>query len=62
MAHYEMDKHFACPIEQNIPTTLALVGLWNTNFLGAQTKQILPYDQYSSLCGLFPTGNMGIKW
>ena len=44
---HEMDKHFRnAPIEQNIPTTLALVGLWNTNFLGAQTEAILPYDQY----------------
>ena len=44
---HEMDKHFRhAPLEQNIPTTLALVGLWNTNFLGAQTEAILPYDQY----------------
>ena len=44
---HTMDQHFLnAPLEQNIPTTLALVGLWNTNFLGAQTEAILPYDQY----------------
>ena len=44
---HEMDRHFrTAPLEKNIPATLALVGLWNTNFLGAQTEAILPYDQY----------------
>lgn len=38
---HEMDKHFrTAPLEKNIPATLALVGLWNTNFLGAQTEAI----------------------
>lgn len=55
-----MDKHFRnTPIEQNIPTTLALVGLWNTNFLGAQTEAILPYDQYlHRFAAYFQQGNM----
>lgn len=57
---HEMDKHFrTAPIEQNIPTTLALVGLWNTNFLGAQTEAILPYDQYlHRFAAYFQQGNM----
>ncbi|ARB89399.1 glucose-6-phosphate isomerase [Haemophilus influenzae] len=57
---HEMDKHFlSTPIEQNIPTTLALVGLWNTNFLGAQTEAILPYDQYlHRFAAYFQQGNM----
>lgn len=57
---HEMDKHFrSAPIEQNIPTTLALVGLWNTNFLGAQTEAILPYDQYlHRFAAYFQQGNM----
>ncbi|HHF6557314.1 TPA: glucose-6-phosphate isomerase [Haemophilus influenzae] len=57
---YEMDKHFrSAPIEKNIPTTLALVGLWNTNFLGAQTEAILPYDQYlHRFAAYFQQGNM----
>ncbi|UEA17245.1 glucose-6-phosphate isomerase [Pasteurella canis] len=57
---HEMDKHFrTAPIEQNIPTSLALVGLWNTNFLGAQTEAILPYDQYlHRFAAYFQQGNM----
>lgn len=57
---HEMDQHFrTAPIEQNIPTTLALVGLWNTNFLGAQTEAILPYDQYlHRFAAYFQQGNM----
>lgn len=57
---HEMDKHFrTAPIEQNIPTTLALVGLWNTSFLGAQTEAILPYDQYlHRFAAYFQQGNM----
>jgi len=57
---HEMDKHFrSAPIERNIPTTLALVGLWNTNFLDAQTEAILPYDQYlHRFAAYFQQGNM----
>ena len=57
---HEMDKHFrTAPLEKNIPTTLALVGLWNTNFLGAQTEAILPYDQYlHRFAAYFQQGNM----
>ena len=57
---HEMDKHFrAAPLEKNIPVTLALVGLWNTNFLGAQTEAILPYDQYlHRFAAYFQQGNM----
>ena len=57
---HEMDKHFrSAPIEKNIPTTLALVGLWNTNFLGAETESILPYDQYlHRFAAYFQQGNM----
>ena len=57
---HEMDKHFrTTPLEKNIPATLALVGLWNTNFLGAQTEAILPYDQYlHRFAAYFQQGNM----
>ncbi len=57
---HEMDKHFRnSPIEENIPATLALVGLWNTNFQGAQTEAILPYDQYlHRFAAYFQQGNM----
>ncbi|AWX15137.1 glucose-6-phosphate isomerase [Mergibacter septicus] len=57
---HAMDKHFRdTPLEHNIPATLALVGLWNTNFLGAQTEAILPYDQYlHRFAAYFQQGNM----
>jgi glucose-6-phosphate isomerase len=41
-----MDTHFfTAPVEQNLPATLALLGVWNTNFLGAATQAVLPYSQ-----------------
>jgi glucose-6-phosphate isomerase len=44
---HEMDEHFLkTPIEQNLPVTLALLGIWYNNFHDAQTHAILPYDQY----------------
>ena len=57
---HEMDKHFrSTPIEQNIPATLALIGIWNCNFLGAETEALLPYDQYlHRFAAYFQQGNM----
>ncbi|MEG9490100.1 glucose-6-phosphate isomerase [Mannheimia indoligenes] len=57
---HAMDQHFLlAPIEQNIPTTLALVGIWNNNFLGAESEAILPYDQYMHrFAAYFQQGNM----
>jgi glucose-6-phosphate isomerase len=44
---FEMDNHFrTAPFEENIPVLLALMGIWYTNFFGAHTEVILPYDQY----------------
>ncbi|WP_299203789.1 glucose-6-phosphate isomerase [uncultured Amphritea sp.] len=43
---YEMDRHFMeAPLRQNMPVLMALIGIWNTNFLGAETQAIIPYDQ-----------------
>jgi len=40
----EVDEHFAsAPLEKNIPVLMALIGVWNTNFLGAGTHAVLPY-------------------
>jgi glucose-6-phosphate isomerase len=40
----EVDEHFArAPIEKNIPALMALIGVWNTNFLGTATHAVLPY-------------------
>jgi glucose-6-phosphate isomerase len=44
---HEMDEHFrTAPFEKNLPVLMALVGIWNDNFLGADTTAVLPYDQY----------------
>ena len=44
---YTMDQHFQnAPFEQNMPTLLALLGVWYGNFWGAQSHAILPYDHY----------------
>ncbi|WP_440162795.1 glucose-6-phosphate isomerase [Actinobacillus pleuropneumoniae] len=57
---HAMDNHFrTAPIEKNIPTTLALIGIWNSNFLGAETEALLPYDQYlHRFAAYFQQGNM----
>jgi glucose-6-phosphate isomerase len=40
----EIDEHFArTPLEKNVPALMALIGVWNTNFLGAPTHAVLPY-------------------
>ncbi len=44
---HEMDEHFrTAPSDKNIPVLHALLTIWNTNFLGAETVAVLPYDQY----------------
>jgi len=44
---HDMDEHFkTTPFKHNIPVILALLDIWNMNFLGAETHAILPYDQY----------------
>jgi glucose-6-phosphate isomerase len=57
---HAMDLHFRnAPLDQNIPVILALVGIWNTNFLGANSEAILPYDQYlHRFAAYFQQGNM----
>lgn len=40
----EMDRHvLSAPIEENLPLTAALIGVWNNNFLGYETQAIIPY-------------------
>jgi glucose-6-phosphate isomerase len=42
-----MDEHFrSAPFERNLPVLMALLGVWYTNFFGAQTVAVLPYEQY----------------
>ena len=42
---HEMDHHCRTrPWENNIPVMLALVDVWNINFLGINARAVLPYD------------------
>ncbi|HKR34731.1 MAG TPA: glucose-6-phosphate isomerase [Steroidobacteraceae bacterium] len=44
---HEMDEHFrTAPFERNLPVLMGLLGLWYTDFFGAQTVAVLPYEQY----------------
>ena len=44
---HAMDRHFAeAPFDRNMPVILGLLGVWYSNFFGAETHAILPYDQY----------------
>jgi glucose-6-phosphate isomerase len=41
----EIDRHFVeTPLERNIPVLMALIGVWNVNFLGLPTHAVLPYS------------------
>ncbi len=67
-AHYEAllkgafsaDEHFRKEkFDRNIPVLMALLGIWYTNFFGAQSEAILPYDQYlHRFAAYFQQGNM----
>lgn len=42
---HQMDCHFkTMPFDQNLPVLLALIGIWNINFLDINAHAILPYD------------------
>jgi glucose-6-phosphate isomerase len=44
---HAMDRHFAqAPLERNLPALLALIGVWYTNFFGAASHLVAPYDRY----------------
>ncbi|MEO6313909.1 MAG: glucose-6-phosphate isomerase [Chitinophagaceae bacterium] len=57
---HETDTHFKnTPPEKNIPVLMALVGIWYSNFFGAESEAILPYDQYMHrFAAYFQQGNM----
>jgi glucose-6-phosphate isomerase len=41
-----MDEHFrTTPLLANLPAIMGLIGIWNTNFLGAATNAVLPYNE-----------------
>lgn len=44
---HAMDKHFReTPLEQNIPALGGLLSVWYSDFFGAQTHLVAPFDQY----------------
>ena len=44
---HAMDEHFRnAPFGKNLPVLMALLSVWNTNFLGAETIAVLPYENY----------------
>ena len=43
----DIDAHFReTPFRRNIPVIMGLLGIWYSNFFGAESHAILPYDQY----------------
>jgi glucose-6-phosphate isomerase len=57
---FAVDEHFRTEkFEKNIPVLMALIGIWYTNFFGAQSEAIFPYDQYMHrFAAYFQQGNM----
>ena len=44
---HAMDEHFrTAPLERNLPVIMGLLGVWYTDFFGAETQAVLPYEQY----------------
>ncbi|WP_372340478.1 glucose-6-phosphate isomerase [Parvularcula sp. IMCC14364] len=42
----QMDRHFEiADLRDNLPVLLALIGIWNRNFLDISAHAVLPYDQ-----------------
>ena len=57
---YAADEHFQKEkFEKNVPVLMAVIGIWYSNFFGAQSEAILPYDQYMHrFAAYFQQGNM----
>jgi glucose-6-phosphate isomerase len=57
---HAMDQHFrTAPLAENLPVILAMLGIWYSNFWGAETHAILPYDQYlHRFAAYFQQGDM----
>src|SRR6266849_15775 len=44
---HQMDEHFrTAPFERNLPVLMGLLGVWYSDFFGAQTVAVVPYEQY----------------
>lgn len=59
-----MDEHFrTTPFEKNLPVVMALLGIWNTNFLGASSISVLPYNRVTQVLPFVPaTTRDGKQW
>jgi glucose-6-phosphate isomerase len=57
---HDADEHFrTAPLDKNIPVIMAMLGIWYSNFYGAETHAILPYDQYlHRFAAYFQQGDM----
>ncbi|MFL5864805.1 MAG: glucose-6-phosphate isomerase [Solirubrobacteraceae bacterium] len=44
---HEMDEHFrSTPFERNLPVLMGLLAVWYSDFFGAETVGVMPYEQY----------------
>jgi len=44
---HEIDEHFrTAPLERHLPVLMGLLAIWYTNFFGAETIGVFPYEQY----------------
>jgi glucose-6-phosphate isomerase len=44
---HDMDEHFrTAPLAENLPVLMGLLAVWYSDFFGAQTSGVMPYDQY----------------
>jgi len=44
---HQMDEHFrTAPFEKNLPVLMGLLSVWYSDFFGAQTVAVLPYENY----------------
>ena len=51
---HALDKHFAeAPLDQNIPVLMALIGIWNINFLKYSTQAVIPYCERLGLLSAY---------
>jgi glucose-6-phosphate isomerase len=44
---HDMDEHFrTTPFERNLPVLMGMLAVWYSDFFGAQTVGVMPYEQY----------------
>jgi glucose-6-phosphate isomerase len=44
---HDMDEHFrTTPFDRNLPVLMGMLAVWYSDFFGAQTVGVMPYEQY----------------